>query len=314
MVASAKRTAAYRDQIEAAAERHGVDPDTLEAVIFLESAGRPDVIAGPTPESAAGPRPDHALDRDRPARDVGRPAGEHRPHRADLATRDSPAPDRSAARPAGRDRPALRSRGGDRRRRHATWRSRAERFGGEDFAVVSYHMGIGNLETVIAAYRRRLDRRASLRAALLRLRSRLHEPAYDLLQGFGDESADYLWKVLASEEIMKRYRDDPDGLAATAELATNKATMEEVFHPENETTVFEDPDGDRGGDRRRRAAAAARRAGARLGAGPRHRRARRPSSTRTRSSTGRCARRRWRRSPTWPGWSATSAGPRPRCR
>jgi len=36
--------------MEAAAERHGVDANTLEAVIFLESAGRPDVIAGPTPE------------------------------------------------------------------------------------------------------------------------------------------------------------------------------------------------------------------------------------------------------------------------
>ena len=31
VVASARRTAAYREPIEAAAERHGVDPDTLEA-------------------------------------------------------------------------------------------------------------------------------------------------------------------------------------------------------------------------------------------------------------------------------------------
>ena len=54
VLASAERTAAFRPEIEAAAVRHGVDPDTLEAVLFLESAGRPDVIAGPTPESASG--------------------------------------------------------------------------------------------------------------------------------------------------------------------------------------------------------------------------------------------------------------------
>src|SRR5436853_561000 len=53
-VASAERTDKFRAQIEDAAKAHGVDPDMLEAVIFLESAGRPDVIAGPTPESASG--------------------------------------------------------------------------------------------------------------------------------------------------------------------------------------------------------------------------------------------------------------------
>jgi hypothetical protein len=41
--------------------------------------------------------------------------------------------------------------------------------------------------------------------------------------------------------MLKRYRADPDGLAETATLATNKATLEEVFHPENETEVFDDP-------------------------------------------------------------------------
>src|SRR3569623_434134 len=41
VVASAERTDKFRPQIEAAAKAHGVDPDMLEAVIFLESAGRP---------------------------------------------------------------------------------------------------------------------------------------------------------------------------------------------------------------------------------------------------------------------------------
>ena len=116
------------------------------------------------------------------------------------------------------------------------------RFGREDLAVVSYHMGIGNLETVLAAYAGDgSTERVGYAELYFNSGPGNHEPAYDLLQGFSDESADYLWKVLASEEMMKRWRDDPDGLGATATLATNKATMEEVFHPENETTVFEDP-------------------------------------------------------------------------
>ena len=54
VVASARRTDRWRDLISAAAERHGVEPATLEAIVFLESAGRPDVSAGPTPEAASG--------------------------------------------------------------------------------------------------------------------------------------------------------------------------------------------------------------------------------------------------------------------
>ncbi|HEX2387993.1 MAG TPA: hypothetical protein VHI96_02695, partial [Solirubrobacterales bacterium] len=54
IVASARRTARWRDEIEAAAAAHGVDPDTMEAMVLLESAGRPEVIAGDDPELASG--------------------------------------------------------------------------------------------------------------------------------------------------------------------------------------------------------------------------------------------------------------------
>ncbi|HEX2128505.1 MAG TPA: hypothetical protein VHF58_04760, partial [Solirubrobacterales bacterium] len=68
-----------------------------------------------------------------------------------------------------------------------------------------------------------------------------HAEAYDLLASFGDESSEYLWKVRASEQIMESWRDDPAALEALADLANEKATLEEVFHPEHETEVFEDP-------------------------------------------------------------------------
>ena len=240
VVASAKRTAAYRDQIEAAAERHGVDPDQLEAVIFLESAGRPDVSAGPTPESAAGLAqiiPSTATDLLGMSVDLPQSiALTEQIRRADSPAEADRLRDQRAAIDQRVD-PEAAIEGA------ATYLEIARgRFGREDLALVSYHMGIGNLETVLAAYAGDgSTERVGYAELYFNSGPGNHEPAYDLLQGFSDESADYLWKVLASEEMMKRWRDDPDGLGAAATLATNKATMEEVFHPENETTVFEDP-------------------------------------------------------------------------
>ncbi len=54
VVASVERTLSWRREIEAAARPAGVDPDTLEAIVFLESAGRPQVMADGTPNSASG--------------------------------------------------------------------------------------------------------------------------------------------------------------------------------------------------------------------------------------------------------------------
>jgi soluble lytic murein transglycosylase-like protein len=237
VVASARRTAAYRDMIEAAADRHGVDPDTLEALIFLESAGRPQVIAGPTPESASGLAqilPSTATDLLRMSVDL--PASIVLTERISHS-RSAHRTDRLEAQRAEVDQrfdPEAAIEGA------ATYLETARNhFGGEDFAIAAYHMGIGNLDDVIDAYGGRPSSYAQL---YFDSGPDAHREAYDLLTGFGDESADYLWKVLASKEIMHRYRQDPDGLAATATLATNKSTMEEVFHPENETEVFDDPD------------------------------------------------------------------------
>lgn len=237
VVASARRTEEYREAIEAAAERHGVDADTLAGVIFLESAGRPNVIAGPTPESASGLAqilPSTATDL--LGMSVDLPASiaitEQISH-----SRSPGQTDRLEAQRAAVDQrfdPEAAIDGAARYLEIAQ-----DRFGGEDFAIASYHMGIGNLESVIDAYG---DEPSSYAQLYFDSGLDTHHAAYEKLRGFGDESADYLWKVLASKEILDVYRDDPDALAATAELATNKATLEEVFHPENETPVFDEPD------------------------------------------------------------------------
>ncbi|MFI5121459.1 MAG: transglycosylase SLT domain-containing protein [Vicinamibacteria bacterium] len=248
-VASAKRTAAYRAQIEAAAERHGVDADTREAVIFLESAGRPNVIAGPTPESAAGLAqilPSTATDLLGMSVDLPQSIAitERISHSRSPAQTDRLEAERASV--DQRFDPEAAIDGAAQYLELA-----GERFGDDELAVVSYHMGIGNLETVLRTYAGADDATpiGDLVAADQLSYARIyfdsgpdsHRAAYELLSGFGDESADYLWKVLASEQVMELYRKDPERLAATAELATNKATMEEVFHPENETPVFDDP-------------------------------------------------------------------------
>ena len=249
VVASAERTAAYRGEIEAAAERHGVDPDTLAAVIFLESAGRPDAIAGPTPESASGLAqiiPSTATELLGMSVDLERSIALTKA----IARSDSPGEtDRLQAGRAQVDQrfdPDAAIDGAARYLEIA-----GERFGDPELAVVSYHMGIGNLETVLRAYAGADDSVpiAELVASEPLTYPRVyfdsgphaHREAWKMLTGFGDESADYLWKVLACARILELSRRDPERLADTANLATSKATLEEVFHPESETPVFDDP-------------------------------------------------------------------------
>ena len=125
-----------------------------------------------------------------------------------------------------------------------------ERFGTNDLATVSYHMGIGNLEDVIQAYSGSTARAGDLVAeqglayAQLFFDSspRNHPESWDLLSSFGDESSEYYWKVLASREIMRLYREDRGELRRLESLHGAKATAEEVFHPRGETELFGDPD------------------------------------------------------------------------
>src|SRR3954462_3542838 len=52
--ATAARVARFPPLIEATARRHGEDPDLLEAIVFLESAGRPEARAGNDLSGAVG--------------------------------------------------------------------------------------------------------------------------------------------------------------------------------------------------------------------------------------------------------------------
>ena len=114
-----------------------------------------------------------------------------------------------------------------------------DEFGREDLAVVSYHMGIGNLETVLAAYGEDDPSYAQL---FFDAPPHRHPQAYRLLTSFGDDSKTYLWRVYASREAMRLYREDPPELARLSRLHAAKASAEEVLHPLDSTPRFETPE------------------------------------------------------------------------
>ena len=248
---TARRTARWRPEIEVAAGQANVDTDLLEALVFLESAGRPHVLAGTDPSAAAGL-----------TQILAETAVNLLGLRVDLArsrslTRRIDAAERRGRTGRARDLRAARRRIDERfdpeKALAATGRYLTiarERFGRQDLALASYHMGIGNLERALRAY---ADDATSPIAEVVMEHdlayARLffdstplqHEDAHELLARLGDDSPTYLWRVLAAREIMRLYREQPDELARLEALHEQKASAEEVLHPRTATEVFDDP-------------------------------------------------------------------------
>lgn len=212
VVATAGRVVRYRRQIEQAAKAAGVSADRLEGLVFLESAGRPDVLAGgiagaagltqilaETGQNLLGMKVDTARSarytrRIARATSAGRLAALQRA-RARVDERFDPAKALAAT------------------ARYLTMAKK--RFGREDLAFVSYHMGMGNLENVLKAYGKGRVSYAELYFDSTPLR---HPAAHRLLSGFGDDSSNYFWKIGAAEAVMGLARKDPARLARQAAL------------------------------------------------------------------------------------------------
>ncbi|HSI98735.1 MAG TPA: hypothetical protein VK926_10270 [Gaiellaceae bacterium] len=126
-----------------------------------------------------------------------------------------------------------------------------ERLGREDLAIVSYHMGIGNLTNVLRAYvgadeelgipELVEEHDLSWVRVFFDTAPDRRGVAYALLARLGDDSPTYYWRVLAAAEIMRLYGDDPDRLRELDLLHGAKASAEEVLHPPSETERFADP-------------------------------------------------------------------------
>jgi hypothetical protein len=102
------------------------------------------------------------------------------------------------------------------------------RFGREDLAFVSYHMGIGNLESVLKLYGHGHVPYAQLYFDSTPLR---HAAAYARLAGFGDDSSNYFWKLGAAEQILRLARTNPGALVRQSTLQTGAPSAELVLHP-----------------------------------------------------------------------------------
>jgi transglycosylase-like protein with SLT domain len=216
--ASAARVARFRAPIESAAKAAGVDPNRLEALVFLESAGRPDARAPGSIEGAAGLTQilaETATNLLSMRVDVERSRGYTR--RLERAVRTGNLPRAAALNRARRrvdDRfdPAKALAGTARYLKLAE-----QRFGREDLAFVSYHMGMGNLENVLKAFGGGRRSYAELYFDSTPLR---HKAAYAKLASFGDDSSNYFWKLGAAMEIMRLARQDTARLHHVAALQT----------------------------------------------------------------------------------------------
>jgi len=210
-VVTAERVVRFRRQVDAVAKDAGVDANLLEALVFLESAGRDDAVAPQGLEGAAGLTQIVAQtgqDLLGMHVDVGRSARLTR--RLDRARSE-----RQAER-LRRMRRAVDERFDPAKALAATGRYlkiAEQKFGSEEFAFVSYHMGMGNLDGVLRAYAGG-DVPDGLRYAQVYFDSSptRHADAWSRLAGLGDDSSNYLWKLYAARDIMRLYRTDPHDL------------------------------------------------------------------------------------------------------
>jgi hypothetical protein len=234
-VATAQRVQKLRPLVQDVARRAHQDPDTLEAIVFLESAGRPEVTASSDLQSAVGLTQILAqtatgllglkVDVARSEKITGQIArSQSFSHIAKLK--------------------ALRRRVDERfdprKALEATTRylafAKDNLHGRDDLAVESYHMGVGNLQRALKAYGNEDVPYAQLFFDSTPVR---HAKAWSILSALGDDSSTYLWRIGAAKAIMKLYREDPKQLAAQDALQDTPAG-ERVLRPAGTTPAFTD--------------------------------------------------------------------------
>jgi hypothetical protein len=114
-----------------------------------------------------------------------------------------------------------------------------DRLGRDDLAVAAYHMGVGNLQAVLAALGEGTVPYAQVFFSSSPLRH-TRRPG-GLLARLGDDSATYLWRVAAAREILRLLRTTPTSSRALERLHARKNSAEEVLHPADDTEHFGDP-------------------------------------------------------------------------
>ncbi len=211
VLATAARVARWRPEINAAVAGSGIDPNVLEGLVFLESAGDPNALAGADAADAAGL-----------TQILAQTGSSLLGMKINLAQSRRLTGEIDAAYSAGnvaletqlqRRRARIDARFDPPRALAATVRylKLAERdLGGRlDLAVVAYHMGIGNLQRVLSLYGGGVVPYVKL---YFDTYPNNHAAAYNLLSTLGDDSNLYWWRVLGAVQIMHLYRTDPSAL------------------------------------------------------------------------------------------------------
>jgi hypothetical protein len=226
IAATARRVARWRPQVEKAADEAGVDPDLIEGMVLLESAGRPDARASDDLEGAVGLTQILA---ETATALLGMQVDVARSERLTRKLARARGPRQAARITAARAKVDERFDPDKALAATGRYLKRAkDEFGREDLAVVSYHMGIGNLQQVLGAYG---DDDASYTQLYFDASPDREPRAYRLLAGLGDDSKTYYWRVLASREIMRLYRDERVKLGRLARLQSAAPSGELVLQP-----------------------------------------------------------------------------------
>jgi hypothetical protein len=240
-LATAARVASFRPLIDRAVAGTGLDPSLVEALVFVESAGRPDVIVGGDPANASGLTQILAstgtsllgmhVDLARSRKLTGQIfLASARGQSGTVARLE-----RARAKIDDRFDPAKALAGTVR------YLEIAERdLGRSDLAFESYHMGIGNLQRVLDLY----DGGHEVPYPQLYFDTAPdHNPeTYALISGFGDDSSLYYWRLLGAQRIMRLYRTDRAALNRANALQTATDSNAYVLHPPDATKPFASPD------------------------------------------------------------------------
>jgi hypothetical protein len=239
-LATARRVAAWRPDIDRAVQGTPISASLLEGLVFVESAGRPQIIAGRSVTDAAGLTQILASTASSMlGEQINTARSQQLTDRIDAVADGSQKGDLAKL---VRERAAVDPRVDPVKELTATVRyleTSEQRFGREDLAFESYHMGIGNLTDVLHAY----DGGTPVPYVQLYFDSTptRHAASFKLLASFQDESSLYWWRILGAVQIMKLYRGDRAALKrlSTLELADDAGGS--VLHPPGRPKRFATP-------------------------------------------------------------------------
>lgn len=240
VLATAARVARFGRLMSAAVRGTQIPANLLEGLVFVESAGRPDVIAGQSAADAVGLTQILAsTGQDLLGMRINLPRSER------LTSQIAQAEARGQAarvRVLERKRAAADQRFDPRAELAATIRylqiALRDLGGRVDLAITAYHSGIGNLQQVLSAYD---GGRPVSFTQLYFDTSPAHQPAaYNILYGLGDDSSLYYWRVLGAVRIMSLYRSDRAALERVNILQNAYPSTAEVLVPPGSGASFAD--------------------------------------------------------------------------